>query len=45
MRAGNDLKASEQKLILQKAAEGIAAEYDENGNLYDLDLYDDILEN
>lgn len=40
-----NLEASEQKSILQISAEGIASEYEENGTLYGLDLYDDILEN
>jgi Zn-dependent peptidase ImmA (M78 family) len=40
-----EIEPTEQKIILQTAAEGIASEYDDNGKLSGFELYDDILEN
>jgi Zn-dependent peptidase ImmA (M78 family) len=40
-----EIDSSEQKSILLAAADALASEYDENGDLYGLEIYDDILEN
>jgi Zn-dependent peptidase ImmA (M78 family)/transcriptional regulator with XRE-family HTH domain len=40
-----EIKPSEQKSLLQAAAENIASEYEEDGDLSGFELYDDILEN